>query len=270
MKNNEKLQVSVIIPTWNRAHLLKRAILSAINQTLPVSEILVSDDGSTDDSYRVIQSFNNPKIKWITANHIGLPGMIRNRALDICKGEWIAFLDSDDEWYSNKLEKQLESVRNTDCLAVSCNAYSVNTKGNKKIYLHYSNKMITFLDLIKVNNVITSSAVIHRSLIPKCLGFPETQNLKTGQDYSFWLRISTQTTFIYLSEPLVLYFDDPSKSIRRFTKNTYLQKKIILEDFLRWSKNNNISFFYQIMAVRIYLTTIVSFFRNLLLKSLRK
>lgn len=263
MKDNKKIHVSVIIPTWNRAHMLKNAIQSALNQSLVPSEIIVSDDGSTDNTFETIKSLNNPKVKLVAGKHSGLPAAVRNRGIKESRGDWLAFLDSDDEWYPRKLEKQLESVRNTDCLAVSCNAYSVNTKKNKKIYLDYSNRMITFFDLIKVNYVITSSAVIHRSLIPKCLGFPETQNLKTGQDYAFWLRVLTQTNFLYINESLVNYCDEPNNSIRRFTKNPYLQKKIILEDFLKWGWKNKIRLKYLQMAFIYYLKSIKDLIRTL-------
>jgi glycosyltransferase involved in cell wall biosynthesis len=248
MKNNKKMQVSVIIPTWNREHSLKKAIQSALNQSLAPLEIIVSDDGSTDNSYSVVQSFKNPKVKWFSAKHLGLPAVARNRAIKESKGEWIAFLDSDDEWFPKKLEKQMALARQTGCLAICSNAYSVNEKGQRKKYLDYAKGMITFSDLIKINYVICSSAVVHSSLLSKCFGFPEILALKTGQDYAFWLRISTQTTFAYLSEPLVLYFDDPSKSNRKFTKNPYLQKKVILEDFLQWGWRNKIHFKYILNA----------------------
>lgn len=266
MINNK---ISVIVPTWNRAHLLKKAIQSALNQTLAPLEIIVSDDGSTDNSYYVVKSLKNHKIKWITANHVGLPAVVRNRAIKESKGEWLAFLDSDDEWFPEKLEKQLALAKRKGSLAICSNAYSLNSKNERKEYLSFSKNTINFSDLLNVNYVICSSAIIHRSLLFKCFGFPEISALKTWQDYAFWLRISTQSTFAYLSEPLVLYFDDPSKSNRKFTKNPYLQKKIILENFLDWSQKNNLSFSYKIRAIKHYLTTLFTLFKNQLLENLK-
>lgn len=260
MSNNNKIQVSVIIPTWNRAHSLKKAIQSALDQSPTPLEVLVSDDGSTDDSYHVIRSFKNPKIKWITANHIGLPAVVRNRAIKESKGEWLAFLDSDDEWLPKKLEKQLALAKKTGYLAICSNAYSINKKGGKKKYLTYSKNTIAFSDLLNVNFVITSSVIIHRSLLAKCLGFPEIPEMKTGEDYSFWLRVATQTNFAYLKKPLVNYNDDPENSIRKFTKNTYLQKKVILRDFLQWDWKNKINSKYLLGALYCYLKS----FKNLI------
>lgn len=248
--------VSVIIPTWNRAHLLKKAIESALAQTLPPLEILVCDDGSTDNSFAMVRSLNNPKVKWIVGKHTGLPAVVRNRGIKKSKSDWIAFLDSDDEWLPKKLEKQLDLIKKTNYLAVCCNAYGINSQGERKKYLDYQKDTITFSDLIKVNYVILSSAVIHRSLLRKCLGFPEGQKFRNAPDYSLWLRVLTQTNFAYLDEILVNYLDEPEKSIRRFTKNPNLQKKTILENFLRWGWNNKINIRYLLMIFISYLKSI--------------
>lgn len=256
--------VSVIIPTWNRANQLKRAIKSVLNQTLPPLEILVCDDGSTDHTFEIVQSIKDERIKWLSGKHTGLPAIARNRGIKESKGELIAFLDSDDEWFPEKLEKQLALAKKIGSLAICSNAYSLNSKDERKEYLNYSKNTINFFDLLNVNHVICSSAIIHRSLLSKCFGFPEISALKTGQDYAFWLRISTQTTFAYLSEPLVLYFDDPSKSNRRFTKNPYLQKKVIMEDFLQWGWKNKINSRYLQKAFFCYLKSIKNLIFSLL------
>lgn len=262
MRNYKQIQISVIIPTWNRAHLLKRAIKSALNQSLSPLEILICDDGSTDDTFKMIKSFKDKRIKWITADHLGLPAVVRNRGIKESKGEWIAFLDSDDEWFPKKLEKQMTLARQTECLAVCCNAYSVNLNGQRKKYLDCTKKILTFSDLIKVNYVILSSAVIHRSLLSKCLGFPEGHKFRNAPDYAFWLRVLTQTNIAYLDEIFVNYLDEPNKSIRRFAKNPYLLKKIILEDFLHWSIKNIIPFRYILKAYFQYLSTSIDFLRK--------
>lgn len=218
-------KVSVIIPTWNRKKTLIKAVKSVLGQSMQPFEILICDDGSTDNTFEIIKSLNNPGVKWIAGRHSGLPAVARNHGIKEAKGEWIAFLDSNDEWFPEKLEKQMVLARQTGCLAICSNTYSVNTRGQQKKYLDYKKGMITFSDLIEINYVICSSAIIHSSLLSKCFGFSEISALKTGQDYAFWLKISTQGAFAYLPEPLVLYFDDPSKSNRRFNKNPYLQKK---------------------------------------------
>lgn len=256
-------KISVIIPTWNRAGSIAKSIHSALHQTLPPMEILVCDDGSTDNTSFSVKSIKNSKVTWIPGPHSGLPAVARNRGIKQAKGEWIAFLDSDDQWLPKKLEKQIDLANKTKCLAACCNAYRIEAGRRPKKYLNYSGETVNFFDLLNVNQVICSSAVIHRSLLSKCLGFSEIPSLKTGQDYAFWLRVATQTPFVYLSEPLVRYLDEPRKSNRRFTKNPLLQKRVILEDFLWWGLKNNISLKYFQRAVFCYLYTV----KNLLFSS---
>lgn len=245
--------VSVIIPTWNRAEQLIKAIESALTQTLPVLEVLVCDDGSTDNTLQTIKSIKDKRVKWLPGKHTGLPAVVRNRGIKKSQGNWLAFLDSDDEWYPKKLEKQLTFSKKKNSLAVCCNAYGIYSQGERKKYLDYSKSTITFFDLIKTNYIILSSALVHRSLLSKCFGFPEGDKFRNAPDYAFWLRVSTQTNFAYLDEILVNYLDEPDKSIRRFTKNPHLQKKIILANFLQWGWENKIHFKYMLNTSLSYL-----------------
>lgn len=257
-------KVTIIIPTWNREKTVLRAIKSVLNQTYEIFELLICDDGSTDNTYERIKSLNNPKIKWITGNHTGLPAVTRNNGIKKSKGEWLAFLDSDDEWLPEKLDKQLISVKKTDCLAICSNAYSIDTKGKKHIYLNYNKDNITFSELINNNYVICSTALIHKSLITKCMGFPEDGKLRAIEDYAFWLRISTQTNFHYMNDVLVNYFDNPKQSIRNVFQpyEISLQKKLIIKNFLFWCRMNNISFYFQIYAYIFYISAIIKSYKN--------
>lgn len=249
-------KISVIIPTYNRKDTIIRAIDSALSQTVKPYEILVCDDGSTDGTEALVKQIKDKRIKWIPGKHTGFPAVVRNKAIKKSQGEWLAFLDSDDEWFPEKLEKQLELAKNTGCLAVCCNAYSLSSKGEKRKYLSYNNKRINFDDLLTNNYVILSSIIFHRSLISKCYGLPENPRLKVAPDYSLWLRMSTQTDFSYLDEILLNYYDEPSISIRRLTKNPYLEKVFIFQDFLSWSIRSNISLKYTIQAFYYYLKSI--------------
>ncbi|MFY9338906.1 MAG: glycosyltransferase family A protein [Methanosarcina flavescens] len=97
-------EISVIIPTWNRAETLGKAISSALNQTLSPYEVLVCGvDGSPDQ--KVVNSINDPRVRWIEGGKDGLASIPRNIGIKASKGEWLAFLDSDDEWLPEKLEK---------------------------------------------------------------------------------------------------------------------------------------------------------------------
>src|SRR3989344_8773435 len=100
--------ISVIIPTYNRALMVKRAIESVLAQSYENFEIIVADDGSTDDTKEALSGYiNSGKIKYIFQDNAG-PGAARNAGIKHAKGELVAFLDSDDEWVPDKLEKQIK------------------------------------------------------------------------------------------------------------------------------------------------------------------
>ena len=90
--------VSVIIPTWNRAHTLPRAIESVLSQSLPILEVLICDDGSTDGTAEAVMAMarQDPRIRWLPGERGGRPAIPRNRGIRESRGEWLAFLDSDD------------------------------------------------------------------------------------------------------------------------------------------------------------------------------
>ena len=92
------MKVSVIIPTWNRANTIEKAVRSALNQTMPDMEALVCDDGSTDDTFRIVNSIADPRVKWIGGAHAGIPAVPRNRGI----------AEADVAWYLFELAHDLE------------------------------------------------------------------------------------------------------------------------------------------------------------------
>ena len=111
--NGKTPKVSVIIPTYNRAHLVGRAIRSVLNQTYQDFEIIVVDDGSTDNTEEVVKSFNDPRIRYIRHEKNRGGSAACNTGIRAARGEYIAFQDSDDEWLPEKLEKQMQVFENT-------------------------------------------------------------------------------------------------------------------------------------------------------------
>lgn len=102
--------VTVVIPTYNRAVLLPEAISSVLAQTYPNIEIVIADDGSTDNTRLVVESFRDARLHFIQIPHSGHPGRVRNAGVKAGKGSWIAFLDSDDVWMPYKLEMQIDAL----------------------------------------------------------------------------------------------------------------------------------------------------------------
>jgi teichuronic acid biosynthesis glycosyltransferase TuaG len=230
-----KTGVSVIIATWNRQESVARAVESALLQTYPPLEILVCDDGSTDDSEAVVHSFNDPRVTWLPGPRAGRPAVPRNRGLAASKGDWIAFLDSDDQWMAGKLERQFESLDRLKCTAACSNALRMRPNGQQagKVVAWTKSRM-AFSDLLKTNQVVCSSVLMHRSLLAHVSGFPEQQHLTACEDYALWLRVSTQTDFAFVPDTLVLYNDDPEVSIRSTNPDAAVIKRDVLNDFIAW------------------------------------
>lgn len=218
------------------------AISSALGQTVSPWEVLVCDDGSTDESEAVVRSFEDPRVKWLSGPRAGRPAGPRNRGVAASEGEWIAFLDSDDRWIPEKLERQSRHADNLGCKAVCSNALRLRpAESIASPLLSWSKPKVTFDDLLYTNYVVCSSAMIHSSLVADVGVFPEDADLKGSEDYALWLRIAARTDFAYLSEPLVIYTDDPGQSVRRDDPDPITQKRRVIQDFLRWADKSGVS-----------------------------
>lgn len=243
--------VSVIIPTWSRAACLERAIRSCLAQTLPVLEILVCDDGSTDGTEQLVNSFTDPRIKWCPGERGGRPAIPRNRGIRISRGDWLAFLDDDDEWFPNKIERQLALAETSSCRAIAANALRILPgKGVAGALLTDPAERLNFALLLKKNYVICSSVLLHRSLLPTVEGFPGQLELCALEDYALWLRVATQTDFACLPDPLLNYADNPQQSIRSNSLDELVQRLLVLKDFLAWSAHANLPAEYRHLARR--------------------
>lgn len=239
---NCKDTVSVVIPTWNRSVSLERAIRSALSQTYPPLEVLVCNDGSTDDSKEKIIAIGDKRVRWIDGMHSGRPAIPRNQGIYESMGTWVAFLDDDDEWLPDKLEKQLVLVSRLGCMAVCSNAYRIVP--DNRIYgslLEWSSERIVFNDLVNLNQIICSSTLIKKTLFHTVIGFPEDVHLKAWEDYALWLRIATLTDFAFVNESLLIYRDDVTNSVRNKNVDVWSLRRAVFSDLKRWVGHHGIS-----------------------------
>lgn len=126
--------VSVIIPTYNRANIIKDAIETVLNQTYQNFEIIVVDDGSTDKTEKVVKSFNDSRIRYIYQPNSGKPSVARNLGINSSKGDFVAFLDSDDLWHPQMLEKHVEVLNANAKLGFTTDWSSYRTFDGKEIF----------------------------------------------------------------------------------------------------------------------------------------
>ena len=185
---NETLPlVSVIMPAYNAGRFLEEAIRSVMAQTVTNWELLVLDDGSSDDTLMIAQRLaqTDCRIRVLpNENNMGV-AKTRNRGLDLCRGEYVALLDSDDLWYPQKLEKQLALMRETGADMSYCAYAIVDADGDKTCADYLVPLTVGFRDLLK-QNVIGCSTVMLSADIKEKYRF-ETDFYH--EDYVLWLRL---------------------------------------------------------------------------------
>jgi glycosyltransferase involved in cell wall biosynthesis len=198
--------VSVIIPTYNRANTIVRAINSVLNQTYKKLEILVVDDASTENIEKIVRNFTDDRIKYIRHPYNKGGGAARNTGITVSRGEYIAFLDSDDEWLPEKIEKQLNVFhKSTNSLGVVYTGFQyVNEYGQMNEQVIPKERGNISLKILEWNYVGTASTVLARSdFLKRINGFDET--LPSCQDWDLYIRLSKICLFDFVAESLVRY-----------------------------------------------------------------
>ena len=195
------MKISVIIPTFNRKKTLGRAIQSVSNQSLSPFEILIIDDGSNDGTKEwVKKSFQD--VKYIYQNNQGVSSA-RNKGIKYAYGDWIAFLDSDDEWLPNKLYEQVKAIGSnpeikffhTNEIWIR-NGVRVNQMKKHKKYGGY-----IFEKCLDICRVSPSSVLIKKEIFDDIGTFDES--LRVCEDYDLWLRITSKYPVVFLDIPLI-------------------------------------------------------------------
>ena len=211
--NNHQNSISVVIPVFNRKQLIERSINSVISQTYPPNEIIVIDDGSIDGTYDLIKK-NYPQVILIHQENKGVSAA-RNVGITIAKGKWIAFLDSDDEWFPEKLEEQINYLKinnsykicHTDEIwirnQVRVNPMKKHKKYGGKIY----NKCLPLCVLSP------SSIIIHKEIFDDVGLFDE--KLPVCEDYDMWLRICYKYEVLFLNQKLIYKYGGHDDQLSR-------------------------------------------------------
>jgi glycosyltransferase involved in cell wall biosynthesis len=186
--------VSVVMPSYNYAHFIGRALQSVLDQTYSNWEALVVDNHSQDNTDDIIKSFNDPRIRLLKIHNHGVIAASRNLGIREARGEWIAFLDSDDCWYPTKLEVIMAAVNTNNSYDVLCNdELLVDTHtGDKRVLRHGPYKEDFYRELLVGDNRLSPSAtVISRNfLVRHGLAFNESQGYVTVEDYDLWLNLA--------------------------------------------------------------------------------
>lgn len=199
-------KVSVVIPVYNSDQFIKECLDSVINQTYKNIEIIVVDDCSSDNSVKIIKSINDKRIKLIRLKHNVGVATARNKGIEIATGDYLCFLDSDDYWYLDKIEKQLKFIKDRSFI------YS------KYIYLRKNGKHIakvpkslTYNELLKNSAIFTSTVMLNmKHLTKEDIYMP---NIKIGQDYGAWYKILKKVNIAYGMDQVLAVYRVGNKSL---------------------------------------------------------
>lgn len=204
----EREKVSIIIPTYNRAYCIERSIRSVLEQTYQEFELLIVDDGSSDNTQDVVNSIGDERIRYIPMPENKGAAAARNEGIRQAAYEYIAFQDSDDVWRPDKLEKQMRALReNPHAGLVYCEFEARKTDSNAFIVpdksMPLSDKQGDIYDKLLCRNTISTQTVVARRECLLRMGL-FCENLTCIEDWEFFLRIARDYEIVFVEEPLVI------------------------------------------------------------------
>ena len=218
--------ISVIIPTYNRANLIKRSAESVLNQTYTNLELIIVDDGSTDNTKEVIASINDERVIYVKQENKGCCAA-RNNGINLARGKYIAFQDSDDVWLSDKLEKQIKKAIETNADVIFCKVFTFGNLRKRIQPKQYKDGLLNKREL--------PVGICGQTLFGKAKVFSNNKfdtTLKGLEDFEILLRLIKKDYSIYcLDDALVEYY------VQQDSITTNSEKQIkILENILQKSQ----------------------------------
>lgn len=222
-------RISVVIPTYNRTDFLPKDMQSVLNQTYRDWEMIIVDDGSIDKTEEVVKGYKESRIRYITHKYnLGLSAA-RNTGIKNSRGKYIAFLDSDDEWFPEKISCQMNIFQKEDskCGVVCTGGYKI--KGNQIM----SKKSVpinldSFYEKFLFENITwTSNVLVKKECFKKAGLFDE--NLESCEDWDMWIRIAKYYKFIFLETTLVKYVIHSDQLSENLLAKINARKKILFK-----------------------------------------
>ena len=259
--------VSVIIPVYNSEKSIICCLTSVVCQTYKNFEIIIVDDGSEDSSSAIVNEFikkeNDINIILVKQKNSG-PSVARNNGIKKAKGKYIAFLDSDDEWYPEKLDRIIAEFKKNDDLYILSSLYSI---GNRLIKNNTTEslKYISTINLLLKNSLLTSGVVCKKELFEK---FQFNEKQKYSEDYRLWLEIvSSGYKCAILNEYLLKMNGKPTYGASGLSSNLWMMEKGELDNYLHLYNIGNINCLYFIFAT---VFSLIKYSRRAIIVKMRK
>jgi glycosyltransferase involved in cell wall biosynthesis len=205
--------ISVVIPTYNSENFITKTLETVFSQTYNNYEVIVSDDGSADSTVGVVKSFftkHPSRNKILLANKHEGPGAARNKGIENARGHWISFLDSDDLWNDNKLERVVGYILENEDIDLVCHSLIV-MDGSKAALMdpskYINNKIDPFLSMYREHYLYTSALTVKKDILYQAGLFDN--KLPSAQDYDLWLRLGliNKVKMGFIEEPLTTHIN---------------------------------------------------------------
>lgn len=238
--------ISVIIPTYNRGQIIEKAINSVLKQTYKELEIIVVDDCSTDDTFKIVQSIDDERVKYFRLAENSGACYARNYGVNNAIGKYIAFQDSDDVWDLSKLEKQLNYLKINEADVVFCSFAKIEGEKTKIIPEKKINESTLHDLLLKTNQIGTQTIFGKR----KCfLAEPFDNELERFQDWDLMIRITKYYRVLHLNEILVnVYVQSDSLSRNNEKALKSLERMVVKYSEKEWLDKERAAGFYDSMG----------------------
>ena len=241
--------VSVVIPTYNHAAFLRKALQSVVDQTYKNLEVIVVNNFSTDETESIVSSFSDKNISLINFRNDGIIAAARNHGIQHANGEFVAFLDSDDIWYPSKIEECIHALKSGADIACHGELW-VLPNGSRREVMYGPEKNATYKKLLSRGNCIsTSTVVVQKSILQEINGFSEREDFVTTEDYDCWMRIAQATDkFVFVRKVLGEYLLHEGNASNSIMRNHQAELAVVASHFghqastplrmLRWRQRN--------------------------------
>jgi glycosyltransferase involved in cell wall biosynthesis len=234
--------VSVVIPTYNRLMFLRKAIASVRSQTYVNWELVVVDDGSTDDTVNYIRKVDESRLLLVRSEHLGIIGAVRNLGVSQARGTLVAFLDSDDTWKSEKLEHQLAAIKDSGAKWSYTGYEVVYPSSEVKPILPRLDEGMDKDTLIRRLLTTEASAATSTLLVSKHLfhdvgGFSEDESLLFREDHDLVLRLAGREAAATVRKSLAAVCEHPDRSTKHVS-DPFLRSARVYERFLERSPDS--------------------------------
>ncbi len=259
---------SVIVPVYNKAPYIEKALLSVLQQTFRDFEIIVVDDGSTDDGVAIVKKIFSAD--YLTEHQLQMPckgfqlisqpnqgvSSARNNGAKVAQENYLAFLDADDEWHPDYLAKMKQLIEQFPDIGLWASSYYIVKNGRNRIApvgveKDFRQGIINYFQVYAKTlcmPVCTDTAIVPKEIFEKEHGFKP--QLKLGEDFDLWVRIAMKYPVVFLNEPLAYYHQDVEQKNRAIGEKLYKPSEhMLFSDYSSYQQHKDFVFLYEKLAL---------------------